>query len=118
MVSENCRTGLCRCSISLWLHFFLTGRAVDKDEAEAAKWLAKAAEQGHANAQFYLGSAYTIGTGVKQDYVQAYKWVSLGLAQGKGDKEALPALIEKMTREQIEQGEGLLTRFKAMERKP
>ena len=42
-----------------------------------------AAEQGHANAKFYLGSADAIGTGVKQDDVQPHKWVSLRLAQGK-----------------------------------
>jgi len=94
-------------------HFFLTGRAVDKDEVEAVKWLAKAAEKGHANAQFYLGSAYAIGTGVKQDFVQAHKWVSLALERGKGDKEALPALREKMTLEQIKEAERLANDFKA-----
>ena len=42
-----------------------------KDYAEANKWFRKAAEQGLADAQYNLGSAYCRGHGVKQDYASA-----------------------------------------------
>jgi len=40
------------------------GQSVSKDEAEAARWFRKAAEQKNALAQFNLGVAYTNGEGV------------------------------------------------------
>jgi hypothetical protein len=38
-----------------------TGEGVPKDEAEAAQWYRKAAEQGHAKAQYYVSYAYHTG---------------------------------------------------------
>ena len=61
-------------------------RAVPPDMAEALKWLRKAAEQGYAKAQCYLGIMHGIGQGVPQDYVQAYTWFSAAAAHG--DKQA------------------------------
>jgi len=59
-----------------------------------------------------LGTADATGTGVKQDHVQAHKWVSLALQQGKGDKPALPTLVEKMTKEQVNEAVRLAAEFK------
>ena len=42
----------------------INGRGVSKDEAEAAKWFRKAADQGHAAAQYNSGYAYDNGQGV------------------------------------------------------
>src|SRR5579864_882074 len=39
------------------------GRGVPKNDAEAARWFRKAAEQGHAHACFNLGRAYQFGRG-------------------------------------------------------
>ncbi len=44
------------------------GLGVTQDYAQAAKWYRKAAEQGHAYAQFNLGYMYRFGQGVPQDY--------------------------------------------------
>jgi TPR repeat protein len=50
------------------------GLGVAKDEAEAVKWLRKAAEQDYANAQCNLGCCYYNGQGVAKDYVAAFRW--------------------------------------------
>ena len=43
-----------------------SGGSVPQDDAESVKWLRLAAEQGHADAQFFLGLAYSEGKGVPQ----------------------------------------------------
>ena len=48
-----------------------TGRGVERDYAEAAKWYLKAAEQGFAPAQNHLAMMYYSGRGVGQDYREA-----------------------------------------------
>lgn len=40
------------------------------------------AEEGHANAQFYLGNIYRIGLNVRTDYKTALKWYRLAAEQG------------------------------------
>jgi tetratricopeptide (TPR) repeat protein len=45
-----------------------------KDYVEAVKWFRKAAEQGHALAQYNLGCCYDNGYGVSKDYLVAAKW--------------------------------------------
>jgi TPR repeat protein len=52
--------------------------------AEALKWYLLAAEQGHSMAQSHLGSMYSGGTGVPQDYKEAMKWYLLAANQGYG----------------------------------
>ena len=47
---------------------------VERDFEEAAEWFNKAAEQGDATAQFYLGLMYVKGEGVDKDPVEAHKW--------------------------------------------
>ena len=52
----------------------------------AAKWLRRAAEQGHAKAQHKLGGMYHVGErytkGVPQDYAEAVKWYRRAAEQG------------------------------------
>jgi TPR repeat protein len=55
---------------------------VRQDDGEAAKWFAKAAAQGDANAQYNLAMLYHQGLGVRQDDAEAVKWLRLGAAQG------------------------------------
>jgi len=56
----------------------------------AAEWYRKAAEQGHAEAQYKLGFMYQNGRGVKKDDKQAAEWYRKAAAQG--NKEAERAL--------------------------
>ena len=46
---------------------YYEGNRVQKDEAMAAQWYQKAAEQGNAEAQFFLGWMYDSGRGVPQN---------------------------------------------------
>lgn len=48
----------------------------------AGKWFRKAAMQGHAKAQFYLGILFTKGDGVPKSFFHAYSWLSLASCQG------------------------------------
>ena len=53
-----------------------------KNEAEAVKWYRKAADQGHASAQFNLGLMYAKGEGVAKDEAEAVKWYRKAADQG------------------------------------
>ncbi len=88
------------------------GRGVPTDEAEAARWYRKAAEQGHARAQFFLGMMHDYGRGVPKDDVQAYMWFNLA---GQTDAEARRArdgLQAQMTPEQIAEAQRLSREWK------
>ncbi|MEM7071941.1 MAG: tetratricopeptide repeat protein, partial [Pseudomonadota bacterium] len=82
---------LCTMSAALSLHADLTnedtqtwferglqyeqGDGVAQDDSEAAYWYRKAAEQGHALAQGWLGVMYEQGKGVRQDDIEAAHWL-------------------------------------------
>lgn len=78
---------------------FLLGRMSDNglgpvalDPREACRWYARAAEGGHAEAQFTLAQAYAIGRGVKLDADAALLW--LGRSADAGHAPAMLALAE------------------------
>jgi TPR repeat protein len=50
------------------------------DPVEAAKWYRKAADQNFSSAQQQLGEAYAKGSGVPQNYEEAYFWSALSSA--------------------------------------
>jgi hypothetical protein len=58
---------------------------VAQSDVEAARWYRKAADQGHAKAQFNLGFMFSQGRGVAQSDVEAARWyrkaADKGLAQ-------------------------------------
>jgi clan AA aspartic protease (TIGR02281 family) len=58
------------------------GQGVTQDYKEALKWYRLAADQGNAEAQFFLGTMYATGKGVVQDYREAVKWHRLAAQQG------------------------------------
>ena len=58
------------------------GSGVSQDHVEAVKWYHKAAEQGHAWAQYNLGNCYGNGQGVPQSHQEAKKWLSKAAEQG------------------------------------
>jgi len=56
--------------------------------AEAVTWTRKAAEQGYADAQSFLGLLYYYGgEGVTQDYAEAAKWFRKAAVQGDADTQ-------------------------------
>ena len=50
------------------------GNGVEKNLEETIKWYTKAANQGYAQAQYYLGKAYDKGDGVEKNDSEAMKW--------------------------------------------
>ena len=64
---------------------YAEGQGVKQDHNEAVTWYRKAAEQGHAQAQYNLGLIYGKGHGVPQDFAAGLKWLQLAAEQGYVD---------------------------------
>ena len=62
--------------------------ALDKIEPEAFKWFGKAAEQGHAEAQYNLGVCYRAGQGIERDFEHAANWFRKAAEQAYMPKRA------------------------------
>ena len=78
------------------------------DHKQAVNWYRKAAEQGHANAQYNLGGMYEVGHGIQEDLVTAYAWAKIAQANGNKGAPKFKSLLEKeMTPDQITKGEAL-----------
>ena len=69
---------------------YANGRGVLKDDAEAVKWYRLAAEQGHADAQFYLGVMYANGPGRPQGRCRSRALVPAGRRTGRGHSAVQP----------------------------
>jgi TPR repeat protein len=54
---------------------------------EALKWYRKAAENGHAQAQYLMGKSYHSGKEVPEDHVQAVKWWRKAAEQGHPESQ-------------------------------
>src|SRR6266540_1173259 len=92
---------------------YANGQGVTEDDAESVKWFRKAAEQNLADAQYNLGVCYDSGEGVAKDEVEAYKWWLLAAGQGNDDAKHNMTIVEnKMSREQIAEGQRLARDFK------
>jgi TPR repeat protein len=63
------------------------GQGVAQNDAEAANWYRKAAEQGHVHAQVLLGVMYGKGQGVAQDYAEAVNWCRKAAEQGDANAQ-------------------------------
>jgi hypothetical protein len=84
------------------------GEGVPENDAEAVNWFRKAADQGHALAQYNLGSRYANGEGVPENSIRAYVWWSMAKTQGHTDAtENLEILKPQMTKQQIADGQAL-----------
>ena len=64
---------------------YFTGQGAEKDLAAAAQWFRKAAEQGHAEAQYRMGSAYY--NGVKRNYREAVRWYQMAATHESTDAQ-------------------------------
>ena len=78
------------------------------DYPTALKEWTPLAEQGDATAQVNLGSMYSKGDGVLQDYVYAHMWWNIAASSGnKKASENRDIVAERMTYSQIEEAERL-----------
>lgn len=69
---------------------YLKGDGIAANDAEAARWLERAAHAGDAIAQNHLGALYQTGRGVKADVSQAMHWYQTAALQG--DRHAMSNL--------------------------
>jgi uncharacterized protein len=98
---------------------------VSQDYAEAMKWFRKAADQGDAVGQYYIGLMYYNGKTVPQDYVLAYMRLNLAStrasARGKEKrdkaKENRENLTSKLTSAQIAEAQRLAREWKPKKEK-
>jgi TPR repeat protein len=101
------------------------GHGVPEDNAAAANWYRKAANQGYAQAQLTLadrgyaeaqstlGLLYRSGEGVPQDYVLAHMWFNLAAARGKQEAAShRDSISERMTAGQIAEAQKLAREWK------
>ena len=73
-------------------------QGIKRDESDAARWFAKAAEGGSVPAQSKLGALYWAGRGVAKDDNQAYFWTVLARANGdEGSKVLAPFIAARLT---------------------
>jgi TPR repeat protein len=97
---------------------YYAGAGAVQNFNEAMPWFRKAANQGNAKAQLYLGVMYAASQGVPQNFVLAHMWSSL--ARAKGNRQALKTLsllAKYMTPPQIAEAQKLarewVAKFKA-----
>ncbi len=64
-----------------------SGKGVAQDQAVAAKWYRKAAEQKHLIAQLFLGVMLYSGQGVKRDYKEAARWLRTPADSGSDEAQ-------------------------------
>jgi TPR repeat protein len=87
------------------------------DDAQAALWFRKAAEQGFAEAQLQLGHLYLDGHGVPQDYVLAALWYRKAAEQDDtAAQSSLAELYESGHGVPRDYAQALAWRLKAAER--
>jgi len=80
---EAANQNLPRAQTGLGLALY-SGHGVQEDKAEAAKWFRKAADAGQTQSQAMLSRMYAFGEGgLKQSFVEAYKWVLIAGDEGK-----------------------------------
>ena len=80
-LTQLANAGNARAEMVVGLKYF-DGDGVPVNDAEAAKWLERAAEQGMAVAQYRLGTMYERGRGVAADPARAVHWYQLAAQAG------------------------------------
>ena len=72
------------------------GRGVPEDKKEGVRWWKKAAEQGHAEAQFILGMTYTTGgDSIPENQAEAKRWLKMAANQGHSNARTMLRLTKK-----------------------
>ncbi len=84
---------------------YSSGKDLPKDDALAAFWFRKAAEQGDERAQYNLGISYYNGEGVAKDMIEAYAYLNLASASDEFAKEGLVFLEKKLSMKEIAAGQ-------------
>ena len=95
-------------------YLLFDGTGVEKNLSESMVWFQKAAAKGDPDSQFMLGAGLFLGNGIEQDYVEAFKWLTLASEHVVDARNALSDLNGKITPAQMAEG---LKRVKALKQK-
>lgn len=79
-LAQKANAGDVNAQFCLGENYFFEGP--ERNIEAALEWLVKAAEQGHAEAQFRLGTIYSFGEGVEQNAPLALQWYRKSAEQG------------------------------------
>jgi TPR repeat protein len=63
------------------------GYGVAQSDTEAAEWYQRAANRGHAEAQYFLGKMYSEGRDVAQSYAEAFEWYRKAANRGHAEAQ-------------------------------
>jgi uncharacterized protein len=77
-----------------WLGFKLAYDGTAESFSQAGQWYRKAAEQGHALAQFNLGVMYSRGQGVERNKELASFWITKAAERGDCGAQFLLGMIQ------------------------
>jgi len=75
------------CPIRRWCLLCITGTGLPRTQSRRYTWYRRAAEAGHAGAQFNLGVCYSNGDGVAKDAEQAASWFRRAAEAGHADAQ-------------------------------
>ncbi len=97
-------------------NLYAEGSLVKQNWEKAATWWLNAAERGHALAQLEIGRSFAVsGRGLKVDYINAYKFLTLSyMAATPGVDEAFELLRDKFTDAMMAQARKHLDEWKPM----
>lgn len=70
----------------LLARMFLMGQGVSRDPDQAIKWFRASADQGNADAEFFMSSYYLLP---RRDIPEGMKWLRLSAEQGNQDAQLL-----------------------------
>jgi TPR repeat protein len=102
-------------------NMYYSGRGVVLSQASSLSWLQKSADADDGQGQFTLGKLYYSGTLVPQDYVEAYKWISLCVRQNPYCDFAIPTkneITSKMTPRQVAEANKKIAAWRAQPKNP
>ena len=82
---------------------------VDCEKVDCVTPIRLAAQHGDALMQYELSVMYVNGKHVPKDYTLAYAWATIAAANGSSEAKHLKAaLVQKMTTEQLTNGQALM----------
>mmetsp|Transcript_25266 Transcript_25266/g.56817 ORF Transcript_25266/g.56817 Transcript_25266/m.56817 type:complete len:561 (+) Transcript_25266:135-1817(+) len=97
-ICEKAEAGKVEAQYNLGVLYFSGGQGVEKDEAQAAEWLLKAAQQGDSPAMCLLGYMYEHGRGVAQSDKEALQWTRAAAEKGSPEAQFNLTLMEPRSR--------------------
>ena len=84
---ERAESGEAAAQNEVGSHYY-AGRGVERDDAEAARWIRRAAEQDYAPAQYNLGLLHFRNRGVAGSDAAAARWYRAAAGQGYAPAQA------------------------------